>query len=610
MNLVNRPIRNIAIIAHVDHGKTTLVDFLLKQSGSFREGLDIENRLMDSMDLEKEKGITITSKNASFVYKGTKINIVDTPGHSDFGGEVERVLDMVDGAILLVDASEGPLPQTRFVLDKALQKNIKIITCINKVDRPDSRVDEVEDEIFDLFVSLEAKDDQIDVDNNIYTIAKEGRASLDLNAVAQTDNMTCLFDMILDKVPAPKSDVEAPVQLLVSNIGYNKYVGGLAIGRLVAGTLNVDQEVLISQKDGQLKKFKVSALFSYQANQQVKVEQIFAGDIAIVAGFGSFYIGDSIVEVENPKPLPRIDIEEPTVAVMLSVNDSPFKGLDGKKLTTRQIRERLDYELLHNVSLRIEATKLSDTWKIMGRGELQLCVLFEQMRREDFEFLVSKPTVIFKEVDGVRMEPMESAVIDVEKGYVGAVTEALNGRKGIVQNISMKGENRTRLEVLIPSRGLIGYRSEFLTDTKGTGLLNSHLVGYEPYKGDFKTRETGVIVSDRKGKSTPYALSSLEDRGTLFITPKTEVYMGMIVGESNKGLEVSVNVTKEKKLTNVRASGTDEAIKLSPIRVLNLERAMEWISNNELIEVTSQHIRLRCRELDPNRRKRSNSSVQ
>lgn len=604
MSQVKLPTRNIAIIAHVDHGKTTLVDFLLKQSGTFREGLDIENRLMDSMDLEKEKGITITSKNASFIYKGTKVNIVDTPGHSDFGGEVERVLDMVDGAILLVDASEGPLPQTRFVLDKALQKNIKIITCINKVDRSDSRVDEVESEIFDLFVELGAGDDQIDLDNTVYAIAKEGRASLDLDKVPETDNMTCLFDLILTKIPEPEADSGAPIQMLVSNIDYNKYVGGLAIGRLISGTLKMDQEVMISQKNDVMKKFKITALFSYQANQKVKTEEIFAGDIAIVAGYDSFYIGDSIVDPENPKPLPRIDVEEPTVAVMLSVNNGPFKGLDGKKLTSRQIGERLDYELLHNVSLRIESTDAADTWKIMGRGELQLCILFEQMRREGFEFLVSKPTIIFKEVDGVRMEPMENAVIDIEQEYIGVVTEALNDRKGLVQNISSKGENRSRLEIFIPSRGLIGYRSEFLTDTRGTGLLNSQLAGYEPYKGDFKTRSTGVIVSDRKGKATPYALNTLESRGALFIKPRTEVYMGMVVGESSKGLEISVNVTKEKKLSNVRASGTDDAVKLSPIKTLNLEKAMEWISNDELIEVTPKYIRIRCRELDPILRKR------
>ena len=602
------PIRNIAIIAHVDHGKTTLVDFLLKQSGTFREDLEMVDRLMDSMDLEKERGITITSKNASFTYKGTKVNIIDTPGHSDFGGEVERVLDMVDGAILLVDASEGPLPQTRFVLDKALKKNIQIITCVNKVDRPDSRVDEVEGEIFELLAELGAREDQIDLDNTVYAIAKEGRASLELDKVVETDNMTCLFDLIINKIPAPRGDENGPIQLLVSNIDYNKYVGGLVIGRLISGTLKIDQSVMISQKNNQFNKFKITALFSYQGNKQVKVDKVSAGDIAIIAGCDSFTIGDSVVDIENPQPLPRIEIEAPTVAVVLSVNDSPFKGLDGDKLTSRKIKERLDNELLRNVSLGIEDTESTDAWKIMGRGELQLCILFEQMRREGFEFLVSKPVTILKQIDGKLMEPMEDAFVDIEKDHMGIITESLSERKGIVQNISNMGENRTRLTVRIPSRGLIGYRSKFLTHTRGTGLLNSQFIDYEPYKGEIQSRNTGVIVSDRKGVATAYALNTLESRGSLFIGPKTEVYMGMVVGESAKGLEISVNVTKEKKLSNVRSSGTDDAIKLSPVKKFNLEKVMEWVSDEELIEVTPKHIRVRCRELDPNKKKRKSTS--
>ena len=598
-----QPIRNIAIIAHVDHGKTTLVDFLLKQSGTFREGAEVEDRLMDSMDLEKEKGITIVAKNASLIYKGTKINIIDTPGHSDFGGEVERVLDTVDGAILLVDASEGPLPQTRFVLNKALGKNIKIIICINKVDRSDSRVEEIENEIFDLFADLEAKDNQVDLDNIVYAIAREGKASLELNKINEVKDMFCLFDLILEKIPPPVVDPEAPTQLLVSNIDYDKYVGRLAIGRLQSGVLKNEQDVLISQKDSS-SKFKVTALFNYKANQKVKVDTIFAGDIAIVAGYHNFSIGDSIVDPENPKPLPRIDVEEPTVAVMVSVNNGPFKGLEGKKITSRQIKERLEHELLYNVSLQVEHSDSADSWKVIGRGELQLCVLFEQMRREGFEFLVSKPTVILKKVDGKPFEPMENAVIDIDKQYIGTVTENLTERKGIVKSMEQKGENRMRLEVHIPSRGLIGYRSEFLTNTRGTGLLNAHFAGYEAHKGAFKTRNTGAIVSDRKGKATGYALKSLESRGLLFIKEQTEVYMGMIIGEANKGLEINVNATKEKKLTNMRASGTDEAIKCSPVKLFNLERAMEWIGDDELIEVTPLNIRIRCKEMDPIKRKR------
>lgn len=604
----NTSIRNIAIIAHVDHGKTTLVDFLLKQSGTFREGAEVSNRFMDSMDLEKEKGITISAKNASFIYKNTKVNIIDTPGHSDFGGEVERALDMVDGAILLVDASEGPLPQTRFVLDKALRKNIKVIICINKVDRSDSRVSDIENEIFDLFAELEAQDDQVDLDNIVYAIAKEGRASLALDKVPESQDMTCLFDLILENIPEPKVDSDGPVQMLVSNIDYDQYVGRLAIGRLISGHLNVDQKVRLVQKDSFV-DFKTTALFNYKADKKVKVDQVSAGDIAIISGHHDFYIGDSITDPEKPKPLPRIDVEEPTVAVMVSVNNGPFKGLEGKKVTSREIKERLEAELLYNVSLRVEDTEFTDTWKVMGRGELQLCVLFEQMRRQDFEFLVSKPSIIFKESeDGQKLEPMENAVVDIDKQYVGIVTEALSERKGIVKSILQKGESRTRLEVHIPSRGLIGYRSEFLTNTRGTGLLNTRLVGYEPYKGSFKARSTGTIVADRKGKATAYALKSLESRGSLFIKPQTEVYTGMVVGESNKGMEINVNVTKEKKLTNMRASGTDEALKLSPVKPLNLEKAIEWISDDELIEVTPTNIRIRCKEMDATKRKRKTSS--
>ena len=594
-------IRNIAIIAHVDHGKTTLVDHLLKQSGSFRENQEVEERLMDSMELEKERGITIAAKNAAFVYRDCKVNIVDTPGHSDFGGEVERILDMVDGAILLVDASEGPLPQTRFVLGKALEQGLKVLVCINKIDRPDSRISEVHDEIFDLFIDLEAKDEQADF-HTIYAIAKDGVAVN--NPDDPKEDLKLMLDWIVDNFPEPEMDNEAPLQLLVANMDYNDYVGRLAIGRVRAGSIKVGDEILCCGKEGN-KKTKVTALFSYEASSQVQVDSLGAGEIAIVAGLSDFTIGDTLTSVATPMPLPRIEVEEPTVGVMMSVNDGPFAGLEGKQVTSRKIKERLDKELLYNVALKIKDTDFTDTWEILGRGELQLAVLFEQMRREGFEILVSKPRVIFKEGEnGQRLEPMEHAIVDVEEDYVGAVTKKLGLRKGIIVNMSNKGSGRARVEFKIPSRGLIGYRSEFLTDTRGTGLLNTQFAGYEEYKGDFSGRSTGSIISDRKGKSTGYALDALHDRGRLFIKTGTEVYQGMVIGEANKGQDLNVNITKEKKLTNVRASGTDEALKIAPVKPMTIEEALEWISDYELIEITPQNVRIRCRELDPNKRKR------
>ena len=593
------PIRNIAIIAHVDHGKTTLVDHLLRQSGTFRENLEVEERLMDSMDLEKERGITIAAKNASFTYKDIKVNIVDTPGHSDFGGEVERILDMVDGAILLVDASEGPLPQTRFVLHKALHKNIKILVCINKIDRPDSRIDEVLNEIFDLFIDLDATEEQADF-TTIYAIAKDGIAVRDPKEDGK--DLKVLLDWIVDEFPAPIAKPEEPLQMLVTNIDYDDYVGRLAIGRVRSGKIKAGDEVLVHHESEE-KKIKVSQLFHFHTNSKVKVDEISAGDIAIVAGFEKINIGDSLTSVEDPQPLERIKVDEPTVAVELSVNDSPFSGLEGKQVTSRKIKERLDRELLYNVAIRVEDTEKTDTWKVIGRGELQLSVLFEQMRREGFEFLVSKPQVLIKNENGKKMEPMENALIDVEEAYLGAVTQKLGERKGVLINIENKGSGRTRAEFNIPSRGLIGYRSEFLTDTRGTGLLNTYFAGYEEYKGPINGRNTGAIIADRQGVATGYALFSLEDRGRMFITPGTKVYSGMVLGEANKGIDLNVNITKEKKLTNVRASGSDEAIKLTPVKPLTLEQALEWISESELIEITPKNIRLRCKELDVNKRK-------
>lgn len=553
---------------------------------------------MDSMDLERERGITISAKNASFVYNDIKVNIVDTPGHSDFGGEVERILDMVDGAILLVDASEGPLPQTRFVLKKALEKNLKLVVCINKIDRPDARADEVINEIFDLFIDLEANEDQADFDV-IYAIAKDGVARTEIDG-PETD-FKVLFEWITNNFPAPDAQPEEPLSLLVSNIDYDDYVGRLAIGRIRSGVIKVGDELTQHTEEGK-KRLKVSALFAFESSSKVKVPELKAGDIGVIAGFEHVNIGDSVTAQEQ-EPLPRIRVDEPTVGVLLSVNDSPFAGLEGSQVTSRKIKERLEKELLHNVALRVEPTSTPETFKVVGRGELQLSILFEQMRREGFEMLISKPMVEVQMMDGEKKEPMEIAVVDVDETYVGAVTQKLGERKGVLINMTNKGYGRARAEFRIPSRGLIGYRSEFLTDTRGTGLLSTYFDGWDTYKGPLKGRNTGAIIADRKGVATPYALMQLEDRGRLFIKGGTQVYMGMVVGEANKGINLDVNVTKEKKLSNVRASGSDEAVKLSPIKPMTLEEALEWISDNELIEITPENIRIRCKEMDPNKRK-------
>lgn len=595
-------LRNIAIIAHVDHGKTTLVDHLIKQAGTFRDNEHVEDRLMDSMDLEKERGITIAAKNASFQYKDFKINIVDTPGHSDFGGEVERILNMVDGAILLVDASEGPLPQTRFVLKKALEQNIKVIVCINKIDRPDARIQEVHNEIFDLFIDLDATEEQTDFET-IYAIAREGIATLDPNV--KTKTLEDLYEKIIRLVPPPPVVADAPLQMIVSNIGYNDYVGRLAIGRIKSGKIKVGDDVVCMQANGVQKKVKVSALFQYKVNSQVPVQESGAGDITVVAGLEDFTIGDTIASALDPKALPRLAVEEPTVGMIFSVNNGPFAGRDGKSVTSRKILERLERELLYNVAIRVEKTGSTDSFKVIGRGELQLAILIEQMRREGFEVLVSKPQVIFKDEKDGRKEPMEIAVIDIEDAYVGAVTEKLGTRKGVMTNMVQKGSGRTRLEFRIPSRGLIGYRSEFLTDTRGTGLLNTQFDGWDDYRGEIQSRKNGSMIADRQGVATGYAIWNLQERGVMFVVPQAEVYDGMIVGEHAKENDLVVNVCREKKLTNVRASGNDEAIRLVPVKKLTLETAMEWINENELIEATPTHIRLRCRDLDPNKRARA-----
>ncbi|MGE9745250.1 translational GTPase TypA [Bdellovibrio bacteriovorus] len=593
-----KKIRNIAIIAHVDHGKTTLVDHLIKQAGTFRDNEHVEERLMDSMDLERERGITIAAKNASFMYKDIKVNIVDTPGHSDFGGEVERILNMVDGCILLCDASEGPLPQTRFVLKKALEGGKKVIVCINKIDRSDARIQEVHNELFDLFIDLDATEEQCDF-HTVYAIAREGMATLD--PAVNTGSLEVLYDAIVNLVPPPTIEENAPLQVMVSNISYNDYVGRLAIGRMRAGTIKVGDEVLCVQANAQ-KKVKVSALFQYKVNSQVPAQEVGAGDMVVIAGMEDFTIGDTITSVLDPRPLPRIRVEEPTVGMVFSVNNGPFAGLDGKNVTSRKIIDRLDRELLYNVAIRVEKTDSTDAFKVVGRGELQLGVLIEQMRRENFELLVSKPTVVFKEENGKKMEPMEIAVIDIEDAYVGAVTEKLGKRKGVMTNMVQKGSGRTRLEFRIPSRGLIGYRSEFLTDTRGTGLLNTQFDGWDDYRGEIEHRLNGAMISDRKGSATSYAIWNLQERGVMMVEHGDEVYEGMIVGEHAKENDLEVNITREKKLSNVRASGSDEAIRLVPVKKFTLERAMEWIKESELIEVTPKHIRLRLRELDPHKR--------
>ena len=593
------PIRNIAIIAHVDHGKTTLVDHFLQQSGTFRKHMEVNERFMDTMDLEKERGITIAAKNASFVYNGVKVNIVDTPGHSDFGGEVERILDMVDGAILLVDASEGPLPQTRFVLEKALKKNIKIIVCINKIDRSDARIDEVHNDIFDLFIDLDATEEQADFDL-LYAIGKKGIATTDPNKL--TTDLSILFDWIIKKIPAPQVNLKGPLQMMVANIDYDDYVGQLAVGRIRSGSLKVGQEILVCHKDSN-KKVKVTTLFKYLANKKVKTEELHAGDIAIVAGFEEIFIGDTLTDANNPKPLNRLKVNEPTVTVVMSVNNSPFAGLEGKQLTSRKIKERLEKEILYNVAIQVEPTDNLESFKILGRGELQLSILFEQMRREGFEFLVSKPKVLTLKENGQLKEPMELAIVDVEQNFLGVVTQKLGERKGVLMNINNRGSGRTRAEFRIPARGLIGYRSEFLTDTRGTGLLNTSFDSYDNYLGEIQGRRTGSIISDRQGAASSYAIFNLEDRGDLFISPGVKVYRGMIIGEANKSTDLNVNICREKKLSNVRASGSDEGIKLKPHKKINLELALEWIKDNELIEVTPENIRLRCIELDPHKRK-------
>jgi GTP-binding protein len=591
--------RNIAIIAHVDHGKTTLVDGLLKQSGTFSAHQTVEDRVMDSMDLEKERGITITAKNTAIHYNGVKINIVDTPGHADFGGEVERSLNLVDGVLLLVDSSEGPLPQTRFVLKKALTKNLPVILLINKIDRDDARIDEVVGEVYDLFIDLDATDEQIEFPI-IYTNAKDGVAHTELGD--DSKDLTPLFNLILDKIEGPIANDDIEPQFLITNLAYDPYVGQVAVGRLGNGTLELNKRYSLCTKDGIINDQKFSALYTFNGLQKLKVEKLEAGDIIAVAGIENINIGDSISCNENPKPLPRIEIDEPTVSMHFHVNNGPFAGKEGKYITSRNISERLQKEILGNVSLQVRDTERTDVFEVRGRGELQMAVLIETMRREGYEFMVSKPRVITREVDGKVLEPMENVFLDLREEHVGVITEKLSLRKGRMTNLQNNGFGRVNLEFIIPSRGLIGFRSQFLTDTKGSGIMNTLFDSYAPWFGPIPQRMTGVLVSDRPGKVTTYASQAMVDRGELFLAVGTEVYTGMILGERNRTGDLDVNICREKKLTNMRASSSDATVTLRPPQLLSLDQSIEFIAADELIEVTPATIRLRKMELNVNKR--------
>ena len=592
-------IRNVAIIAHVDHGKTTLVDALLKQSGTFRENEHVDERVMDSNDLEKERGITILSKNTSVQYGDYKINIIDTPGHADFGGEVERVLEMVDGVLLLVDAFEGVMPQTRFVLRKALALNLKPIVVLNKIDRPGARPEAVVDEVIDLFFDLAANDEQLGFPV-IYASGKQGTATLDLNKPGK--DMTPIFETIINYIGAPKVEPDKPLQMLVSSIDYDNYVGRIAIGRVERGSITQGQNVAVCRKDGKVQNVKIGKLYTYQGLKRFEIESAPAGDIIAVVGIPDINIGETIADVNDPEPIPFVDIDEPTLTMTFSVNNGPFAGREGQFVTSRHLRDRLMKELESNVSLRVEETDSPDSFKVSGRGELHLSVLIETMRREGFEFMVSRPSVIYKEIDGVKCEPIEELVIDVPDEFTGAVIEKLGTRKAEMTNMLVGDRGYTRLEFKIPARGLVGYRSEFLTDTKGNGIMNHVFMDYEPFKGDISPRTKGVLIAFETGKSITYGLYNAQERGTLFIGAGIDVYQGMIIGENSRPEDMEVNVCKEKHLTNTRASGSDDALRLVPPRIMSLEQAIEYIAEDELVEVTPKNIRLRKKILDPTAR--------
>ena len=598
-NMRKDSIRNVAIIAHVDHGKTTLVDGLLKQSGTFKAHQEVEDRVMDSMDLEKERGITITAKNTAVFYNNVKINILDTPGHADFGGEVERSLNLVDGALLLVDSSEGPLPQTRFVLKKALEKKLPIILVINKIDRSDSRIDEVVDEVYDLFIDLGASDHQIEFPI-IYTNAKDGIAHNELDS--DSNDLTPLFNSILENIEGPEVTDEDKSQFLITSLDYDSYVGQIAVGRLNNGTLTMNDSYSLCKAEENHRNQKFSALYTFQGLKKVQVEKVTAGDIIAFAGIENISIGDTIADNENPDPLPRIEVDEPTVSMLFYVNNSPFAGQDGKFLTTRHISERLVKETYSNVSLQVHPTDRTDVFEVRGRGELQMAILIETMRREGYEFMVSKPQVITKEEGGKTQEPMEKVFLDIPEEKVGIITEKLSERKGRMTNLQNHGTGRVNLEFSIPSRGLIGFRSQFLTDTQGAGIMNKLFDGYAPWFGPIPQRKSGALVSDRNGKVTTYACIGMVDRGELFISVGTDVYDGMVIGERNRDGDLNVNITREKKLTNMRASGSDNTVTLRPPKQLSLDQYIEFIAEDELVEITPENLRLRKMELDQNKR--------
>jgi GTP-binding protein len=593
-------LRNVAIIAHVDHGKTTLVDAMLKQTGVFRHNEAVNDRVMDSNDLERERGITILAKHCSVEYKGTTINIIDTPGHADFGGEVERTLKMADGVLLLVDAAEGPLPQTRFVLSKSIELGLPIIVVINKIDRQDARPDDVLTETFDLFCELNASEEQADFPT-VYAVGKEGIASLSLEEPGK--DLTALFDTILESVKAPDLPVDAPLQFLVHNTEHDEYVGRLAVGRVWRGRIRVGDTIAWISEKG-VKEARLSAVYRYVGTERVKVDVADAGDIVAAAGLENVQIGDTLASRENPEALPRIEVEEPTIKIRFIVSNSPFAGKVGKWVTSRHIKARLEKEAHKNLALRVEATDEPDTFVVYGRGELMLAVLAETMRREGFEFSLGMPEVVVKEIDGVKSEPVEIVFVDVPEEYVGAVTTRLGERRGQMTNMHNLGSGRVRVEYKIPSRGLIGFRSEFLTETRGLGLLNTQFAGWQEYSGPMLRRANGAMVADRAGSSRPYALFNLQPRGFMFIPENTEVYEGMIIGAHNRANDLDVNVTKEKKLTNMRASGKDENVQLTPPKIMTIDEALEWIDRDELVEVTPDAIRLRKKHLPVNGRPR------
>lgn len=595
-------LRNIAIVAHVDHGKTTLVDSLLHQSGAFRANESVAERVMDSNDLEREKGITILAKNTSVVWDGITFNIVDTPGHADFGGEVERALTMVDGIVLLVDAAEGPLPQTRFVLRKAMAQDMPVILVVNKVDRPDARIAEVVDEVYELFLDLDAKDHQLDFPI-VYCSGRNGWASMSADEVG-TD-LTPLRDVIVAHVPAPTFTDGHPLQAWVTNLDANRYVGRLALCRIVEGTIRKGQQVAWCRLDGTIERGKVAELFLTEALTRVSVESAGPGDLVAVAGFEEITIGETLADPEDPRPLPTITVDEPALSMTIGINTSPIAGREGTKLTARMLKNRLEAELVGNVSIRVNPTDRPDAWDVQARGELQLAILIETMRREGFELTVGKPVVVVKQIDGAVHEPMERVTIDVPEEHLGAATQLLAVRKGRMQNMVNHGLGWVRLDYVVPARGLIGFRTEFMTETRGTGVISHVFEGYEPWVGEIRARPTGVIVSDRSGPTTTYAMVNLQERCSMMVSPGTEVYCGMIVGENSRAGDMDVNICREKKLTNMRASSSDETVKLTPPRMLSLEHALEFISSDECVEVTPKSIRLRKVELDPTERGRA-----